>query len=240
MPSAVTWALVAGTRLSANAPMSASRARRRGRIPSRRERGLAVLGQRRRMLGSLAAATRHECGACSMISASGGGRLGRPMTTSMPTAARRSAPAATRRGCGLRHGGQLAENEAERDDVIALGRAGVHQGSAGDDSADAVPVERFRGSQSRAGRSLRSDGHHHGDGDVAAPRPGRTRASTGDGRVQVECAAIGEQVKARASRTPSGRRTRWRGCPAAKAQARRRRPSRRHRLMGQAAVKPRR
>ena len=97
--------------------------------------------------------------------------------------------------------GDLAEDEAEGDHVIALRGAGLPPrfGSC-DVCADGVPVEGLCWREAGAGPDdAGAMAHHHGDGDVLLSGLAEFGPVFGDGGVQVEFAAIGEQVNAGAS-----------------------------------------
>ncbi len=97
--------------------------------------------------------------------------------------------------------GDFAEDEAEGDHVIALRGAGLPpRFGFGELRADGVPVEGFGWREAGLGPDdSGAMAHHHGDGDVLLSGLGEFGPVFGDGGVQVELAAIGEQVNAGAS-----------------------------------------
>ncbi len=94
--------------------------------------------------------------------------------------------------------GELAENEPEGHHVIALG--GVWRPpwlGGGDVAAHAVPVQRLlRGQPGTRPDHPGTVAHHHGDGDVLLAGLAEFRPVPGHRCVQVDLAAIGQQVHA--------------------------------------------
>ena len=95
----------------------------------------------------------------------------------------------------------LAEDEAEAHHVIALRGAGLPpRFGCCDVAADPVPVERLGRREPDAGTDdAGAVAEHRGDGDVLLSGLGEFGPVVGDGGVEVEFAAVGEQVNAGAS-----------------------------------------